>query len=71
MRTLDELLALSPDVRDADSMEVVVKKYTHTDKIPTTACDECNMEEIGMLQSYSASKADIAKATPVDPSKAD
>ena len=71
MRTLDELLTLSPDVRDADSTEVVVKKYTHTDKIPTTACAECNMEEIGMLQSYSASKADRAKATAVDSSKAD
>ena len=50
---------------------MVVKKYTHTDKIPTTACAECNMEEIGVLQSYSASKADRAKATPVDPSEAD
>tara|TARA_B100000287_G_scaffold412758_1_gene443549 strand:- start:152 stop:367 length:216 start_codon:yes stop_codon:yes gene_type:complete len=71
MRTLDELLALSPDVRDADSTEVVVKKYAHTDKIPTTECAECNMEEIGVLQSYSADKAERAKATPVDPSKAD
>ena len=71
MRTLDELLTLSSDVRDAESKEEVVKKYTYSDKIPSTECAECNMEEIGILQSYSASKADRAKATAVDSSKAD